>query len=52
MLYSADKATVLNKYLTFSQSKTDYILTAEYAIEEDVAQKNIIQIKDTSNSGT
>ena len=52
MLYSADKATVLNKHLTFSQSKTDYILTAEYAIEEDVAQKNIIQIKDTSNSGT
>ena len=52
MLYSANKATVLNKNLTFSQNKTNYILTAEYSIEEDIAQKNMIQIKDTSNSGT
>ncbi len=52
MLYSANKATVLNKNLKFSQNKTHYILTAEYSIEEDIAQKNLIQIKDTSNSGT
>ena len=52
MLYSANKATILNKNLKFSQNKTDYILTAEYSIEEDIAQKSIIQIKDTSNSGT
>ena len=52
MIYSANKATILNKHLTFSQNNTHYILTAEYAIEEDVAQKNIIQIKDMSNSGT
>ena len=52
MLYSANKATVLNKNLTFSQNNTHYILTAEYSVEEDVAQKSIIQIKDTSNSGT
>ena len=46
MVYSANKATVLNKTLTFSQNSTDYILTAEYTIEEDVAQKSIIQIKE------
>ena len=52
MLYSANKATILNKNLKFSQNRTDYILAAEYSIEEDIAQKSIIQIKDTSNSGT
>ena len=52
MLYSANKATVLNKNLKFSQDKDNYILTAEYTLEEDVAQKSVIQIKDTSNSGT
>lgn len=52
MLYSADSATVLNKKLSLSQDKNYYILTAEYTIEENIAQKNIIQIKDTSNSGT
>ena len=52
MLYSADSATVSDKKCTLSQDKNNYILTAEYTIEENVAQKSVIQIKDTSNSGT
>ena len=52
MLYSADSATVLNKKFSLSNDKNNYTLTAEYTLEENVAQKNIIQIKDTSNSGT
>lgn len=52
MLYSADSASILNKKCTLSQDKNNYILTAEYTLEENIAQKSIIQIKDTSNSGT
>ena len=52
MLYSADSATVLNKKFSLSNDKNNYTLTAEYTLEENVAQKNIIQTKDTSNPGT
>ncbi len=47
MLYSAEKATILNSQYQFSSDKRNYILTVDYEIEEDVAEKSPIQVKET-----
>lgn len=45
MLYSAEKATVLDRQYLFSSDKDNYILSVVYETEEDVAQKSPIQVK-------
>lgn len=49
MLYSADKASILSRKYTLSQDEEQYILTADYEIEENIAEKSIIQVKESQN---
>lgn len=47
MLYSTNKGSIIKKNYHISENSDSFILTADYEIEEDVAVKSVIQLKES-----